>query len=119
MRGGCGCDKQQGGADETNLAELKPPYSLSNDNQLPDSNQSSRIGEPIIGGKRHNIYKILRKVRGGASSYLINPDAITSTGNTNSSYIANNLMTNSNVVDPDVSRQPVANTYSIHSPPLV
>lgn len=117
--GGCGCDKQQGGADVgdgSNLDGLSKNhyYPLSNDNRLANVNLSSTQG----GGKRKG-YKRMRGGASGASGYST-IDAITSTGNSNSAYIAPNLLSNANVVDPDVYRQPVANTYgSIHSAPLV
>ena len=121
--GGCGCEKQQGGySDVSNLADLNPPYPLSTDIQLPNVNQSSRIDDqlPVLSGGKHKRYKITRRMRGGAASYLINPDAINSISNSNAAYITPNLLSNANVVDPDVYRQPVANTYgSIHSAPLV
>lgn len=119
MRGGGGCDKQQGGADVgdgSNLDGLSKNhyYPLSNDNRLANVNLSSTQG----GGKRKG-YKRMRGGASGASGYST-IDAITSTGNSNSAYIAPNLLSNANVVDPDVYRQPVTNTYgSIHSAPLV
>jgi hypothetical protein len=121
MRGGCGCDKQQGGAvNENNLAELNASYPLSSDNQIPETNLSSRIIEPTLTGGRHKKYKKTRKLRGGAESYLLNPDAINSFGNSEAAFIRPNLMTNANNVNPEVYRQPVANTYgSVHSAPLV
>lgn len=122
MRGG-GCDKQQGGySDVSNLADLNPPYHLSTDNQLPNVNQSSRIDDQlsVLSGGKHKRYKITRRMRGGAASYLINPDAINSISNSNAAYIAPNLMSNTSAIEPDVYRQPVTNTYgSIHSAPMV
>ena len=124
MRGGCGCDKQQGGSsDENNLAGLNPPYPVSTDNQLPNVNQSSRLDDQLhglISGGKHKRYKKTRRMRGGAATYYNNPDAINSISNSTAASIPGNLISNTSAIDPDVSRQPVANTYgSIHSPPLV
>lgn len=122
MRGGYGCDKQLGGAgtDENNLAGLNAPYTLSTDNRISTANLSSRIIEPTLTGGKHKKYKKTRKLRGGAESYLLNPDAINSFGNSKAAFIQPNLMTNANTVNPEVYRQPVSNTYgSVHSAPLV
>jgi len=119
MRGGdCGCDKPQGGgavAGESNLDGLSKDhyYPLSDGNRVDNTNMSSRL----IGGKRHR-QKRTQKLVGGSSMYAPH-NAVSSFGDANSVNGMYKLLTNTNVVDPAVYNQPVANTYGIHSPPLV
>ena len=115
MRGGCGCDKQQGGAGESNLDILSKDhyYPLSDGNRVDNTNMPSRL----MGGKR-NPRKRTQKLVGGSSMYAPH-NAVSSFGDATSMNEMYKLLTNTNVVDPAVYNQPVANTYGIHSPPLV
>lgn len=119
MRGGCGCDKQEGGSamGGNNLEGIKPSYPLPTDSQIPNTNQSSTLPTSILGGGKHKKQKYAKKMKGGSS--FATYDAITSLGTTKSIYDLYNMTNLVNEPNPNIHQQPVANTYSLHSPPLV
>ena len=119
MRGGCGCDKQEGGSatDGSNLADFKPPYPLSSDNQIPNTNLSSTFANTRYVGGKHKKTKYPKKMKGGSS--FATYDGITTFGTTKSTYDLYNMMNNVNKPNSNIYQQPVAKTYSLHSPPLV
>lgn len=119
MRGGCGCDKLEGGSATGggNLAEVKSPYPLSPDNQIPNTNQSSTLANSTYVGGKHKKTKYPKKMKGGSSFATYN--GISSFGTVKSTYDLYNMLSNVNETNPNIHQQPVANTYSSHSPPLV
>ena len=119
MRGGCGCNAQMAGGNTftgvvNGLGEIPADryYPVSDDSRLEGTNLSSRI---IGGGKKRRTSKA-RKMFGG--NYVA-VDAVSSLGNATDLNGVKNLLQNVGQVNTDLNSQPVVNTYSVHSPPLV
>lgn len=120
--GGCGCNKLVPMSGGNGLAELSKDlyYNLAQDNQLPQTNLSSRN---MTGGrrlKRSSLRKSKRrKQRKMSGGNLLSFDAVTSSGNTAAVSGAQGLLQNVGSVNPALNIQPIVNTYGIHSPPMV
>ena len=115
MRGGCGCNAQMAGGNAANgLGDIPVEryYPVSDDSRLEGTNLSSRI---IGGGKKRRTARG-KKMRGG--NYVAH-DAVSSFGNATELNGVKNLLQNVGQVNTALNSQPVVNTYSVHSPPLV
>ena len=112
---GCGVPRMSGGNSLVNVPK-DAYYPLSNDSRLQEANISSRI---LGGGRKtkrgHKKGKKHHKMAGGSA--FAPHDAVSSFGNYQLG--ASNLLRNISTVDPAINAQPVVNTYSEHSHPLV
>lgn len=124
-RGGCGCNNtvpMSGGNSLDGLSKYQY-YPLANDNQLHQTNLSSRN---ITGGRIRKPSSLRKSKRSKRNKHRKmsggNPlgfDAVTSSGNTSSVYGALDLLTNAGPVNTALNVQPTVHTYGIHSPPMV
>ena len=123
--GGCGCNNTVPMSGGNGLAELSKDlyYPLAHDNQLQQTNLSSRN---ITGGRRRKPSSLRKSKRSKRNKHRKmsggNPlgfDAVTSSGNTAAVSGAQGLLQNVGSVNPALNIQPIVNTYGIHSPPIV
>lgn len=123
--GGCGCNNTVPMSGGNGLAELSKDlyYPLAHDNQLQQTNLSSRN---ITGGRRRKPSSLRKSKRSKRNKHRKmsggNPlgfDAVTSSGNTAAVSGALGILTNVSSVNTALNAQPTVHTYGIHSPPMV
>jgi len=122
MRGGCGCDKMNGGNGLDKLPTDKY-YPLSDDSRLENANLSSSV---VSGGRPKKHKKSLKQKKSKKSKKMIGGEGLHATHNAVSGFgdvspleNVNNLVNNASTVDDAIHHQPINTGIGIHSQPIV